>query len=218
MTAAPVRAPASSRFWPVPVVRGILALAGTAAITFSPNHSPEFGLVVFGVWAIVTGLVIGALTLRLVEDRPTRTIFALSAVVTVVAGLLAVSVPGGLPFFLFLVSAWAAITGFLELFAGLRGRGRDASARDRIAAGVFTAVLAVVFLLLPPDSVTAVGLFGAYLAILGVYLVIGGFSLKWSANQSAEAGAADAGGAAGAGEASGVADPDGAALPRTEQS
>lgn len=200
MTAAPARA----RYWAVPVVRGALALAATAAITFSQNHSPAFGLFVFGAWAIATGLVVGALQLRLVDDRPSRVIFAISAVVTVVAGLLAISLPGGgLPFFLVLVSAWAAITGFLELYAGLRLRGRDASARDLIAAGAFTAVLAIVFLLLPPDSVTAVGLFGAYLAILGVYLVIGGFSLKWAAAQPA--------GASGAGAAD-------AALPRSEQS
>lgn len=184
MTAASARARASAHYWPVPVVRGILALAGTAAITFSQNHSPAFGLVVFGAWAIAAGLVVGALNLRLVADRPTRAIFAISAVVTVVAGLLAVSLPaGGLPYLLFLVSSWAAITGFLELYAGLRGRGSDASARDRIAVGALTAILAVVFLLLPPDAVTAVGLFGAYLAIVGVYLVIGGFSLKWAAAQ-----------------------------------
>lgn len=181
MTAAPARAETGAA-WPVPVVRGVLALVGTAAITFSQNHSPEYGLVVFGAWAIATGLIVGALSLRLVADRPTRAVLAIAAVVTVVAGLLAVSLPaGGLPFFLFLVSAWAAITGFLELYLGLRGRGRDASARDRLVVGILTAVLAVVFLLLPPDAVTAVGLFGAYLAVVGVYLVIGGFSLKWAA-------------------------------------
>ena len=43
------------------------------------------------------------------------------------------------------------------------------------------------FLLLPPDSVTAVGLLGGYLVILGVYLVIGGFSLKWAAAPRADA-------------------------------
>jgi hypothetical protein len=48
-------------------------------------------------------------------------------------------------------------------------------------------VLAIVFLLLPPDAVTAVGLLGGYLVILGVYLVIGGLSLKWAAAPRAAA-------------------------------
>ncbi len=172
--------PERSQYWVVPVVRGLLALVPAVVITFSPNHSPELGLIVFGAWAIATGLVVGALSLRLLSDRGIRLLFLVNAIVTVAAGMLAVTVPGGLPFLLYLVSVWAAVTGFVELFAGLRARGRTPAARDWIAAGALTAVLAIVFLLLPPDSVTAVGLLGGYLVILGVYLVIGGFSLKWA--------------------------------------
>ncbi|WP_067882638.1 HdeD family acid-resistance protein [Agromyces aureus] len=187
MATARDAAPERARYWVAPVVRGLLALVPAAVITFSPNHSAAFGLVVFGAWAVASGLVVGALSLRLIEDRGIRSIFAITAVVTVVAGLLALTVPGGLPFLLFLVSAWAAVTGFLELYAGLRGRGRTPAARDWIAAGGFTAILAIVFLLLPPDTVTAVGLIGGYLVILGVYLLIGGFSLKWAAAADTQA-------------------------------
>ncbi|KQM81997.1 HdeD family acid-resistance protein [Agromyces sp. Leaf222] len=187
MATARDAAPERARYWVAPVVRGLLALVPAAVITFSPNHSAGFGLVTFGAWAVVSGLVVGALSLRLIEDRGIRSLFAINAVVTVVAGLLALTVPGGLPFLLFLVSAWAAVTGFVELYAGLRGRGRTAAARDWIVSGAFTAILAIVFLLLPPDTVTAVGLIGAYLVILGVYLLIGGFSLKWAVSADAQA-------------------------------
>ena len=187
MATARDAAPERTQYWVVPVVRGLLALVPSAVITFSPNHSPEFGLLVFGVWAIVSGLVVGALSLRLLVERGIRSLVVVNAVVTVAAGLLAVTVPGGLPFLLYLVSVWAAVTGFVELFAGLRARGRTPAARDWIAAGGFTALLAIVFLLLPPDAVTAVGLLGAYFVILGVYLVIGGFSLKWAAAPGAAA-------------------------------
>jgi uncharacterized membrane protein HdeD (DUF308 family) len=173
-------APERTLSWVVPVVRGLLALVPAAVITFSQNHSPELGLLVFGAWAIASGLVVGALSMRLLSARGIRSLFVVNAVVTVAAGLLAVTVPGGLPFLLYLVSVWAAVTGFVELYAGVRSRGRTPAARDWIAVGAFTAVLAVVFLLLPPDAVTAVGLLGGYLVILGVYLVIGGFSLKWA--------------------------------------
>ena len=187
MATARDAAPERTQYWVVPVVRGLLALVPSAVITFSPNHSPELGLLVFGVWAIASGLVVGALSLRLLADRGIRSLVLVNAVVTVAAGLLALTVPGGLPFLLYLVSVWAAVTGFVELFAGLRARGRTPAARDWIAAGGFTALLAIVFLLLPPDAVTAVGLLGAYFVILGVYLVIGGFSLKWAAAPGAAA-------------------------------
>ncbi|MFF2388565.1 HdeD family acid-resistance protein [Agromyces sp. NPDC058104] len=190
MATARDASPERPQYWVVPVVRGLLAVVPAVVITFSPNHSPELGLLVFGIWAVVSGLVVGALSLRLLVGRGIRSLFAINAVVTVVAGLLALSVPGGLPFLLYLVSVWAAVTGFVELYAGLRSRGRTAAARDWIAVGAFTAVLAVVFLLLPPDAVTAVGLLGGYLVILGVFLVIGGLSLKWAANQTADGPAA----------------------------
>ncbi|MFF2272669.1 HdeD family acid-resistance protein [Agromyces sp. NPDC058136] len=190
MATARDASPERPQYWVVPVVRGLLAIAPAVVITFSPNHSPELGLLVFGIWAVVSGLVVGALGLRLLGGRGIRSLFAINAVVTVAAGLLALSVPGGLPFLLYLVSVWAAVTGFVELYAGLRSRGRTAAARDWIAVGAFTAVLAIVFLLLPPDAVTAVGLLGGYLVILGVFLVIGGLSLKWAANQTADGTAA----------------------------
>ncbi|MFF2495573.1 HdeD family acid-resistance protein [Agromyces sp. NPDC058064] len=190
MATARDASPERPQYWVVPVVRGLLAVVPAVVITFSPNHSPELGLLVFGIWAVLSGLVVGALSLRLLVGRGIRSLFAINAVVTVVAGLLALSVPGGLPFLLYLVSVWAAVTGFVELYAGLRSRGRTAAARDWIAVGAFTAILAVVFLLLPPDAVTAVGLLGGYLVILGVFLVIGGLSLKWAANQTADGTAA----------------------------
>lgn len=168
-------------FWVVPVVRGAFAVVPGVAIAFSQDHSAALGLLVFGVWALVSGLVVGALALRDSTVPGIRSLFAVNAVATVTAGILALTVPGGLAYLLYLVSVWAAVTGFVEIYAGLRSRGRTPAARDWIAAGAFTALLAIVFLLLPPDAVTAVGLLGAYLVILGVYLVIGGFSLKWAA-------------------------------------
>ncbi|QTX03311.1 HdeD family acid-resistance protein [Agromyces archimandritae] len=177
------KAPERTGYWTVPVVRGVLAVIPAIVITFSQDHSPELGLVAFGIWALVAGVVVGALGFRLIDDPVIRSLALVGGIVSAVAGLLAFSLPASLPLFLYLVSVWAAVTGFLELYAGLRARGRSAAARDWVAAGVFTAVLAIVFLLLPPDAVTAVGLLGAYLVILGVYLLIGGFSLKWAAKE-----------------------------------
>ena len=179
-------ADARSPFWVVPTLRAALALVPALVITFSPDHTPAFGLLVFGSWALVSGAVIDALQLRLSTDRGEQVLFSISAVISAVAGLLALATTdGGLPFFLFLVSAWAAVTGILELLAGIGRRARVARsgapspiARDWIVVGVLTAVLAVAYLL-PLGSVVAVGLLGAYLVVVGVYLGIAGLSLRW---------------------------------------
>ncbi|MGR2752332.1 DUF308 domain-containing protein [Agromyces arachidis] len=190
-------APERARAWLVPVVRGALALVPAAVITFSQDHSPAFGLTVFGSWAVVAGLVVGALSLRLVADRVGRMTAAANGVVTVASGLVALGLrdtaSNGVGAFTFSVAVWAAVTGIIELLAGLRLRGRSPAARDVIAAGALTAALALVFVLLPLDPVTAVGLLGAYLVLIGVLLLIGGFSQKWAAAQPADAGAAASG-------------------------
>ena len=178
MAHAPAAAVIGTRYWTLPVARAIVALVPAAVITFNADHSADFGLLVFGAFALVNGLVIALLSRKTVTDVKDRRIFAIHGAVGVVAGVLALAVTaGGLGFFLYIVSVWAAVTGVLELYTGIRIRGRGQVARDWLVVGAFTAVLALVFLLLPPHAVVAVGLLGAYLVIIGVYLVIAGVSL-----------------------------------------
>jgi len=170
-----------SGYWAVPVARAVVALIAAGVVTFTANHSATFGLIVFGAYAVVEGLLVGILSLRSVADRTVRRLFIVHGVVGVIAGVLALALStSGLGLYLYLVSVWAALTGFIELYCGVRSRSKDPSARDWIIVGAFTALLAIVFSLIPSDSVLAVGLFGAYAVIVGVYLGIGGFSLKWA--------------------------------------
>ena len=187
-----------SRYWPIPVLRGVVALAVAVAVTFSVDHSPLLGYLSFGILAVSSGIIIAAGSLKLLTATGPRTPLLAQAIVSIVAGTIALVFPNsGVPFLLFLVSAWAAVTGFLELFVGLRSRRRRAFAKDWLFVGVLTAVFAVAILLIPADfaqhfigpdkveriitaSVIADGFIGAYAAILGVYLVIAGLSLKWA--------------------------------------
>ncbi|WP_308798021.1 HdeD family acid-resistance protein [Agromyces silvae] len=173
---AVVRAP----YWSVPVVRGALAIVPAVVITFSQDHSPTLGLAVFGVWAVVSGLFTGAMSIRLIDDRLIRALFAANGLLTAIAGVLALIMPPSVAFLVVLVISWAAVTGIVELIAGLRARGRASASRDWVTVGAATALAAIVFLIFPLDAVSIVGLLGAYLVIVGVLLMIGGFSLKWS--------------------------------------
>lgn len=194
-----------SRYWSVPIGRALVALVAAVIITFAANHSALLGLVVFGGFAILSGLVVGVLSWRALQRSVLRTLFAVSAVVSVVLGIVALVLhDGGLGWFLALVSAWAAITGFIELYAGLKVRRRQAISRDWLTIGGLTALLAIVFLLVPPDivqhfrgpdkvdrsltsSVILVGAFGAYCAIVCVYQAIGGLSLRWGTEKQHDA-------------------------------
>lgn len=181
MANAPAASATGSGYWIVPIIRAVLAVVVAIVITFSPDHSASFGMLVFGAFAAATGIAVAVTQRRTLADPPTRTLFLVHGIVGILTGGCALLFStGGLGFFLYLVSVWAAVTGFLELYSGVRMRGRTAFARDWMVTGAATAVLALVFLLLPPHAVVSVGLFSAYLVLLGVYLAIAGLSLKWA--------------------------------------
>ena len=191
--------------WYVPAARGVSALALAVVITFSADHSAPLGYLTLGIFAVASGAVLTASALRLagegVAGTVTRPLTLAQGLITVLVGIVSLALPaGGLPFFVFLLTAFASITGFLELYVGLRGRGRDRSSRDWVFIGALTALLAVVVLLVPPEfsqafvgpdnveraltaSVIVVGALGAYWAIFGMYLVIAGLSLRWAASE-----------------------------------
>ena len=169
-----------SRYWVVPAVRAVIALIAAVVVTFTQGaHTPVFGLVVFGCFAIADGIATAVLTFVLGPRSLTRTLFVIQGAIGVVAGVLALTLASsGLGLFLYLVTVWGALTGFLELYSGLRDRGRDAAARDWLVTGALTAVLALVLLLVPADALLAVGLFGAWAVIVGVFQGIGAVSLR----------------------------------------
>jgi uncharacterized membrane protein HdeD (DUF308 family) len=184
--------------WVAPLARALPALVLGLVITFSQDHSARLGLTGFGVFAVVTASVLLASGLR--ADRSVRGLVLLQGIVTAVAGIAALVLPsGGLGYFVPVVSAWAIVTGALEAVNGIRFRRARAAARDWLFTGVLTAMLGLVFLLVPQDyadsyavadtadgtvsgvvtaDILLVGILGAWAIILGVQLAIAAFSLR----------------------------------------
>ncbi|EAR26140.1 hypothetical protein A20C1_09674 [marine actinobacterium PHSC20C1] len=203
MTSAHAEPLPASTAWYVPLARAIPALALAIVVTFSADHSARLGLVTLASFTLVAGSVLLTASVLSSARGIARSLTIAQGAVTLAAAIAAfVATGGGQAYFVFLLTAFAAITGFIELYVGLRSRGRDASSRDWVFVGGLTALLALVVLLVPPGfsqpytgpdgidreltaSIVVVGLLGAYWAILGVYLVIAALSLKWSKNEHA---------------------------------
>jgi uncharacterized membrane protein HdeD (DUF308 family) len=161
------------------VARAVPFIITALIITFSPNHSSQVGLLAYGVFAIVSGLIVAVLSWRTVPEKSTRVTFLIQGVSGVLFGALALAFNGGgLGFFLFCATMNSAIGGFLELYAGLRHT-KNPAARDWAVVGGLTVVFALILIFFPTDPVFAVGIFGAYAAIIGLFLVIAGLSLRW---------------------------------------
>jgi hypothetical protein len=207
--ASPVTTAEDAAYWYVPLARAIPAAALTCVITFAGGfYTPEYGLASFGGYAIVVGVLGVVLGFRHFGAGALRTVFLIQATLSVAAGVVAlVGMRGGLPVLLVVIALWGVIAGALELYAGLRSRGRRAIARDWIFVGALTVLFAIVCLVIPPDyvqhynapgdggarilnaSVMVVGALGIYGAIVAVYLAIAGFSLRFGASAAGKDGA-----------------------------
>lgn len=181
------------------MLRAVPAAVVALVITFSADHSAFLGLLALGSFAVVTGavLIVGAL-----RGSYPRTLFLLQGALLIAGGIAALALNGaGLVALLVLTSNLLGVTGIVELVAGLRARGTNPAARDYIFVGGFSTLAAIAVLLVPADfvdvitipgkdvppltaSIMVVGLFGAYAAIVAVYLVIAGLSLKWAPQAS----------------------------------
>lgn len=190
----------------VQLARAALAAVAALMITFSTDHSALVGLSVFSGFALVTALI-HMLAAWQVAPAGWRWPFILLAAVSILTGM-AGGVPAwrSTPLFFVVVIAWGALTGLIELIAGLRARrlARTGSgtaipavvadgARDGILVGSLGLALAAGLLCVPTTyalrysiaeagsftltGITlAVGIFGAYAAIVAVFLGIAGLS------------------------------------------
>lgn len=182
--------------WIAQLARGILALALGVTITLTLEHTPVFGLVTFGVFAVLSGgallvgTIFGAYAGRL------RIGFVVQGAATVAAGIVGLAAPGGgVALLAAVVGAWAVATGLLEGAAGILSRRLSPLARDWLIAGVLTVALGVVAFLLPPDfvqafagergtsgtltsSVILIGVIGAWAILVGVLQTISAVTVR----------------------------------------
>jgi len=198
--------------WTLQLARGILALALGVTITLTLEHTPAFGLLTFGIFAVLTGLVLLLAVVRSVYSGRMRGAFFGQGVLTLAAGIVALAVPtGDLVFFAILIGSWAIVAGLLEASSGFLTRSSAPLARDWIIAGVLTVALGGIALLLPPDfvqsfagekgnagtltsSVILIGVVGAWAILTGVLQCISAVTVRADRSDSgAHADAAEAG-------------------------
>ncbi len=189
-------------YWPVPIVRAVPTAALAIWITFSADHSALLGLVSFGVFGVVTGIVEIVLAwLRLRGTRAFPFVVA-QGVITIVTGALALIAPNAGTRYLFIVLiVFAVLTGVLELYVGVSNRGRHVASIDWITVGAITVAAAIAIVIIPQDysqtfhdpdgvdrtldaGVIMVGVLGGYAAIVTVYLLIAGLSAKWGTQKT----------------------------------
>jgi len=167
------------------ILQAVPALIGSVVITFSSDHSPLVGLIVFAgvAFLMAGGQMLTAVSLGLWPRA--RTAIGIQAVASIAAGGIAAAFLGGERTTLTLcVSMWAAVVAVTSGLAGWLSPDRAVSREFFVITGL-AGLLAIVEAALPLSDVYAVGLFGAFLAVFGVFSIIAGVSMSSASRRPA---------------------------------
>ena len=148
---------------------GVLAVV--VALTRDNGHAADFGLLVFGSFSIVQGVLVTAGATALPPAR--RRLAVVAGGLGIVVGIVAIAgVSLGFALLLPLAAVSFVCLGALETVGGLRRESAAPSSRDQVVIGVITAFVGLLLLVVDSDSVFVIGVVGAWGAIVAVYLGI----------------------------------------------
>ena len=177
-----------ARNWWALALRGVLGMVFGVFTFVAPAAALAVLVLLFGAYALVDGAFNIVAALR--DARGDRGWWALllSGVAGVVAGLIAFAAPAFTALvLLYVIAAWAVVTGALEIAAAIRLR-RHISGEWLLALnGALSIVFGGLVMVAPVIGALAVVLLvGAYAFVSGLLLVALGFRLRGVARQSPE--------------------------------
>jgi uncharacterized membrane protein HdeD (DUF308 family) len=168
------------RNWWLVALRGVAALLFGALAFLRPAATVAALILLFGAYAVVNGVftIVAAVANR--RGEPHWAWLLISGVLSVALGVLTLAMPGvtGIVL-LYLIAAWAIVTGVSEIATAIRLRRVITGEWLLIAAGVVSVLFGFFLIVFPGAGALAVVLWiGTYAIILGILLVALGFRLR----------------------------------------
>lgn len=163
-----------------------LALRGVAAIIFGvlafvwPGITLMTLILLFGAYAIVDGIFNLIAAFRGSTDEGRWWWLALEGLVSLGAGLVAFAMPGLTALvLLYVIAAWAVITGVLEIVAAVRLRKEITNEWWLVAGGVLSVAFGILLMAAPGAGALALVFWiGAYAIVFGALMVGLAFRLR----------------------------------------
>lgn len=165
------------RWWTI-VLRGIAAVAFGVLSLFAPRTALLSLVVLFGIYALIDGVLALALGIRR-RGYPGGAIIV-RGIISLIAGLLALFWPGFTGYaFLVLIACWAIAAGILELVMAIRLHSVIAHEWLLGIEGALSIAFGILLLLAPLAGAIVLGLWvGAYALVFGGMQIESGLRLR----------------------------------------
>lgn len=169
-----------ARDWWIIVLRGLVAvLFGVVAFVW-PNLTLAALVLLFGAYVLVDGVLGLVVGLTRKSERRRWWVLALEGLAGIAVGVLTFLSPQVTALvLLYMVAAWAILTGALEIAAAIRLR-KEIDNEVLLALSGFVSIALGVLLVLFPGAgaVSLIWMLGAYALVFGVILMALGFRLR----------------------------------------
>ena len=169
-----------SRYWWMLAIRGVIAvLFGIAAIVW-PSLTALVLVYLFGAFALLDGIVAVVVSVQERAIAPGWWVLLIGGIVGILIGILTFFSPivAALAL-LYLIAAWAIITGVLEIAAAFSMRRALALEWTLGIAGILSILLGILLAFRPVSGILAVvWIIGVYAIVFGVLLIIRAFQFR----------------------------------------
>ena len=169
-----------ARNWGWVMLRGVAALIFGLLTLFNPGITLVVLVIFFGAYAIVDGIfaIISAVATRR-EERHWVALLV-NGLISLAVGIVTFLWPGITAFaLLYLIAAWALITGIMEIVTAVRLREIIRGEWLLVLAGVLSILFGILLFFRPGGGALAVVLWiGAYAVIFGILLIVLAFRLR----------------------------------------
>jgi uncharacterized membrane protein HdeD (DUF308 family) len=166
--------------WWALALRGLVAILFGLAALFWPGLILAVLIVLFGIYALVDGVLSVVTAFRSSRRGMRRTLLLIEGVIGILFGLLALLWPGLTALALiYIIAFWAILSGIARIVMAFMLRREIANEWSIGLSGVLSVILGIILLILPGAGLLAyTWLIGLLALILGIALIYYAFSVR----------------------------------------
>lgn len=175
-----------ARNWWSLIIRGLAAILLGVITVFSPGITLGALVLVFGIYALIDGLVSIAGAVKAIQKHERWGTLIFEGIAGIAVFIITIAWPAITALSLvYVIAAWALVTGVFEIAAAIRLRKQIEGEWLLALAGVASLILGVLMIAVPLAGALAIALWvGAYAFVFGILLVVLGFRLRNWARES----------------------------------
>ena len=161
-----------ARNWWAVAIRGVVAIIFGLIALLWPGIALGALIIVFGAYAIVDGILALIAAVRGAERNANWFVLAIEGILGIIAGIVAFVWPGLTALaLLYVIAAWALVTGIFEIIAAYRLHNEGAEAWVIGLAGLASIIFGLLLVIFPGAGALAL------LWLIGIFAII--FGVLW---------------------------------------